>query len=110
MIDIFSYAHAESPAAASGGGGWEQLILIAVFIAVFYFFLIRPQQKRAKAHKKLLSELNKGDEVITSGGIYGRILKVGSDHIVLETGKQQQLVVQKSAISTNLPKGTLENI
>ena len=72
---LISPAHAQTGGAAPGGGGIE-LIMLVVMVAVFYFFLIRPQQKRAKEHKNLVESLSKGDEVVTSGGILGRITKV----------------------------------
>ena len=108
---LIPLAHAEGAAPATGmGGGMEQIILILLFIAVFYFLLIRPQQKRAKQHKKLIAELAKGDEVTTSSGFYGRIIKLGESHLELEIADKVQVVVQKASVVSTLPKGTIESL
>lgn len=91
-------------------GGLFQIGLIVVMFVVFYFFLIRPQSKRAKEHKNMLGGLTKGDEVVTSGGILGRVSKVTDDFIVVEIADKLEIKVQKQAITATLPKGTLKNI
>ena len=106
---IISKAYAADPAPALGGG-IEQIILILLFIAVFYFLLIRPQQKRAKQHKKLISELAKGDEVMTTSGIYGRIVKLGENHIELEIADKTKIILQKGSVTSNLPAGTIDGL
>jgi preprotein translocase subunit YajC len=87
-----------------------QIIFFAGFILIFYFLIWRPQSKRAKEHKALMSGLNKGDEVVTSGGVAGRITKVSDDFIVLEVSDNVEIKIQKVAVAAALPKGTLKDI
>ncbi|MDO9372624.1 MAG: preprotein translocase subunit YajC [Gammaproteobacteria bacterium] len=82
------------------------LPLIGIFV-LFYFLLIRPQMKRAKEHKSLLNALAKGDEVVTGGGVLGRITEVGSDFISLEIANGIVVKVQKQSVATIMPKGTI---
>jgi preprotein translocase subunit YajC len=95
-------------APAAQGGGYEMFIMIAIFFAIMYFMIIRPQQKRSKDHRKLLSSLSKGDEVVTSGGMLGKILKVGDNSIKVEIAEGVAIKVQKDSISSVLPKGSLK--
>lgn len=104
---LISDAMAEGAPAAQGGG-YEMFIMIAIFFAIMYFMIIRPQQKRSKDHKKLLSSLSKGDEVVTSGGMLGKILKVGDNSIKVEIAEGVAIKVQKDSISSVLPKGSLK--
>jgi len=78
--------------------------------AVFYFLLLRPQQKRAKEQKAMLAALQKGDEIITVGGELGRVSKVGENYISLEVAENVTVLIQKSAVQTVLPKGTIKSI
>ncbi len=87
-----------------------QLAPLFVLLILFYFMLIRPQMKRAKEHRNLLSSLNKGDEVVTNGGLAGKIREVGENFILLEIAKDVQVRLQKSAVSSVVPKGSLENL
>ena len=113
MISIselfISNAHAEGTASPAGGGIMEFLPLIAL-LAVFYFFILRPQQKRAKEHKSMMEALQKGDEVVTAGGALGRVEKVGADYIAIEIAANVVIQVQKIAVQTVLPKGTIKSI
>lgn len=104
---LISDAMAEGAPAAQGGG-YEMFIMIAIFFAIMYFMIIRPQQKRSKDHRKLLSSLSKGDEVVTSGGMLGKILKVGDNSIKVEIAEDVAIKVQKDSISSVLPKGSLK--
>lgn len=79
-------------------------------VVIFYFFLIRPQSKRAKEHRELVSALAKGDEVVTTGGILGKVNKVTDDYVVIEIATNMEIKVQKHAISATLPKGTIKSI
>ncbi len=97
---------AAEPAAGSPIIGLLPLIIIFV---VFYFLLIRPQTKRAKEHREMVTALAKGDEVVTSGGLLGRINNVGDQFIDLELGEGHVVKVQKHAVSALVPKGTLKN-
>lgn len=83
------------------------LFLIVLF-AVFYFLLIRPQQKRSKEHKQLVASLSKGDEVVTNGGLLGRISKIGDHFITLEVADGLEVRVQRQAVASLMPKGTLK--
>ena len=95
-------------AGGSAGGGFESMLLIGAMFAVLYFLMIRPQMKRAKEHKALVDGLQKGDEVVTAGGILGRISKVGETHVGLEIAPNVEIQVQRAAVQTVLPKGTLK--
>ncbi len=104
---FISNAWAEGPAGDPTGGLAGLLPLIILF-AVFYFMLIRPQMKRAKEHRQLVAALAKGDEVVTSGGIGGKITHVGDSFVTLEIAEEVQVKVQKDAVTAVLPKGTLK--
>jgi preprotein translocase subunit YajC len=106
-----AYADAAAPAAAAGpmGGGFEWIFLVG-FLVIFYLMIWRPQAKRAKETKNLLGNLQKGDEVVTSGGIAGKINKVTDDFVVIEVSDTVELKIQKGAIAATLPKGTLKAI
>ena len=106
-----AYADAAAPAAAAGpaGSGFECVFLIG-FLVIFYLMIWRPQAKRAKEHKNLLGGLQKGDEVVTSGGIIGKVTKVTDDFVVVEISDNVELKFQKQAIAATLPKGTLKSI
>lgn len=97
-------------AAAPQGGGLQTFIFLLVFVAIFYFLLIRPQAKRAKDHKNMVAALQKGDEVVTSGGILGKITKVTDDFVVLEVAGEVELTLQRQAISSLMPKGTIKSL
>jgi preprotein translocase subunit YajC len=99
-------------AQSGAGGGANQLapmLIMAVFVGVFYFLLIRPQQKKLKEHQTLVSRLSTGDEVVTNGGILGRIVDIGDTFVTLEVGDGLRIKVQKVQIASLMPKGTLKN-
>ena len=104
-----AYADAAAPAAGPAGTGFEWIFLVG-FLVIFYLMIWRPQAKRAKEQKNLLSALQKGDEVVTNGGIAGKIVKVSDDFVVLEVSDSVELKFQKGAIAATLPKGTLKAI
>ena len=107
-MDFFiSNAYAQD-AAAQPGGLMSFLPLIVIF-AVFYFMLIRPQMKRAKEHKQLVSQLSKGDEVITNGGLLGKITEVSESFVTLELADNLQIKLQRSAVANIMPKGTIKS-
>ena len=83
--------------------------MIAIF-AVFYFMLIRPQQKKAKETRAMLESLEKGNEIVTAGGIVGRITKLTDQYAVVEVGNGVEMTVQRGAISQLLPKGTIKSL
>jgi len=84
------------------------IIFFGGMILIFYFILIRPQSKRAKAHRELVAGISKGDEVVTTGGLLGKITDVGEQFVQVEVAENVQVKVQKSAVSTVLPKGSLK--
>ena len=99
--------------AQAAGGAQDQLLgflPIILMFAVLYFLMIRPQMKRAKEQKSMIDALAKGDEVVSAGGIVGRITKVGETYITLEVSQGVEMQVQKSAIQMLLPKGTIKAI
>ena len=84
--------------------------MMVLFFVIFYFFLIRPQMKQTKEHKQLVGGLTKGDEVVTNGGVLGKINQVGDNFIVLEVARETEIKVQKQSVSAVLPKGTLKTL
>ncbi|ORU90629.1 MAG: preprotein translocase subunit YajC [Cycloclasticus sp. symbiont of Poecilosclerida sp. M] len=86
--------------------GWEGLLFPVGLIVIFYFLLIRPQQKRNKDHKTMVAEAKKGDEIVTSGGVLGKITEVGEHFLTLEIASNLSVQVMKTSISTVMPKGT----
>jgi preprotein translocase subunit YajC len=96
--------------AAPAGGGIESILLILAMFAVMYFLMIRPQMKRAKEHKAMVESMQKGDEVVTAGGILGRITKVDDQYITVAIAEGVEIQAQRAAIQTVLPKGTLKTI
>lgn len=106
---FISDAMAQSGPAAQGPG-MEQFFFLIAIIVIFYFLLIRPQTKRAKEHRKMVEALSAGDEVVTNGGIAGKVSKVGELYVHVEAAEGVTLKVQKHAIATILPKGTLKTL
>ena len=107
-MDFFiSNAYAEG-AASPAGGGLEMLLMMGVFFAIMYFMIIRPQQKRAKEHKSMLDALGKGDEVVTGGGVLGKITSIGDNFVEIEVAANTQVKVQRQAIASVMPKGTMK--
>ncbi len=114
-----AYAQAAG-AAAAPGFSIEQMALPALMIVAFYFLLIRPQQKRAKEQRTMMEALKSGDEVITSGGVLGKVNKVTDQYVVIEVGNvvgtnsanagAVEMTIQKAAIQALLPKGTVKAI
>lgn len=92
----------EKAAEGSGFGAWGMYALIAIMVGVFYFLLIRPQRKRAKDHDSMVSELRKGDEVVTIGGIHAVLKRIGDDTVVIEVDKGVRMTVSRSAISKSV--------
>ncbi len=110
MLGISDAFAATAPANGTGAGLASFLPMMLIFIIGAYFLMIRPQNKRMKAHRKLLEELTKGDEVVTIGGIVGKVAKISDDFVTVTASPTVDLTLQKGAISNVLPKGTLKNI
>ena len=104
---LISTAYAQTAAPAASSGDNFLFIMIPMFV-IMYFVMIRPQQKRAKEQKALIAGVAKGDEVVTVGGIIGRISKLGESSVHIETGGNVELQIQRTAIVQILPKGTLK--
>lgn len=105
---LISDALAQAAAPQSPGGGIEFFIMIGIFFLIMYFMIIRPQSKRAKEHKKLIEALSKGDEVVTNGGLLGKITEVGDNFVQVEVADGVVIKIQKSAVASVMPKGTLK--
>lgn len=95
---------------AQNGGGFMPIILIIGMVAIFYFLMIRPQTKRRKEHQALVNSLNRGDEIVTAGGIMGTISRVEDEWVQVSVGNNTSLRLQKGSITASLPKGTLKNL
>jgi preprotein translocase subunit YajC len=106
---IISPAAAQAAPGAAQPGGLGSLLLPLVFIGLMFFLMIRPQMKRAKEHRELISKLAKGDEVITNGGIAGRIEDLGEAFVTVEIADGVRVKLQRQAIAAVLPKGTLKS-
>ena len=105
---MISLAHAQAAAAATPG--FEQFLPLIIIFVLFWFMLIRPQMKRAKEQKKMLTELAKGDEVVTTSGQVGKVVKLGEQYVSLEIADGVITHVQKQSIQTLLPKGTIKSL
>ena len=106
----FFIGNAWAQSAPPQGGGASGLVMFVILLVVFYFILIRPQMKQAKEHRKMVESLAKGDEVVTSGGMLGKIKEVGDNFILLEIASELEVRIQKQAISAVMPKGTLKSL
>ena len=96
--------------AGAAGGGLESMLLIVLMFVVLYFLMIRPQMKRAKEHKTMIEGLQKGDEVVTAGGVLGRISRLNENYVTLEIASNVEIQVQRPSVQLVLPKGTIKNI
>lgn len=110
MSFLIPAAYAETTAAAGPAGSGFEWVFLVGFLVIFYLMIWRPQAKRAKEQKNLLGSLQKGDEVVTTGGIAGKITKVSDAFVVLEVSDTVEMKFQKGAIAATLPKGTLKAI
>ena len=107
MSFLIENAHAAAPA-AGGSDPLSGMLFFIGMLALMYFLLIRPQQKRAKEHKKMVEAIGKGDEVVTNGGMLGKIIEIGEQYISLEIANNTEVKLQRSAIATVLPKGSIK--
>ena len=106
LIDI---AHAQVAAESQSGGILASFLPLLLIIVIFYLLLIRPQQKRAKAHRTMLEALAVGDEVVTSGGIFGKVLRITDNAVILNTGKTE-IAIQKPSVQALLPAGSIDKL
>ena len=108
-FELITPAYAQAASIPGGGDLMTFLPMIAIFV-VFYFLLIRPQQKKAKEAKAMLESLQKGDEVVTAGGMLGRIVKLSDQYATVEVAPSTEITVQRQAIAQLLPKGTVKTL
>ncbi len=109
MDFLISSAYAQAGGAAQPAP-WSPMIMMLVFVLVFFLFVIRPQMKRAKDHRNMVAAIAKGDEVVISGGMLGRVEDVGESFLKVEIADKVVVRVQKHAVTTVLPKGTLKSV
>jgi preprotein translocase subunit YajC len=103
-------AYAQTAPAGDSGGMMQQVFFIFLMIVMFYFLLLRPQQKSAKEQKTMIAALQKGDEVVAAGGLLGRVVKLDENYVGLEVADGVTVRIQKSAVQTVLPKGTIKSV
>ena len=108
-LDFITPAYAQAAGGAFGSDFMTFLPMIAIFV-VFYFLLIRPQQKKAKEHRAMLEALEKGNEVVTAGGVVGRITRLADPYVTVEIAPGIEITVQRQAVTQLLPKGTLKSL
>ncbi|MGH8618216.1 MAG: preprotein translocase subunit YajC [Burkholderiales bacterium] len=106
---MISQAWAQTGGAGGADGGLLSMVPIILMFVVLWFIMIRPQMKRAKEHKLLLEQLQKGDEVVAAGGLMGRITKLDEAAVTLQIAPNVEIQVQRPAVQVVLPKGTFKN-
>jgi len=112
MDNILSFFIADAMAASPAqgqGNPMSSIIMLVVLFGFMYFFLIRPQTKRAKQHREMVSALSKGDEIVTNGGVLGRIVDLSDQYATVEIASGVEVKVQRGAIGSILPKGTIKS-
>jgi preprotein translocase subunit YajC len=105
-----AYAASDAAQATVSGPSLPPLLLLGGFFIIFYFMLWRPQHKRTQAHQELVQKIKKGDEITTNGGMLGRVTRLTDDFIVLAITDEMEVKVQRSAVVSILPKGTIKSI
>ncbi len=108
MSFFIAEAYAEGAPAAPAGDPMTGMLFFIGMIVIFYFLLIRPQQKRAKDHRKMVEAVGKGDEIVTNGGVLGKIVDISDQYLTVEIASNVQIKLQRNAIATVLPKGSLK--
>ncbi len=108
-MSFFSSDAAASATGPSQGSPYSLVIMLVVFGLIFYFMILRPQQKRAKDHKKLMDSIGNGDEVLTTGGLVGRVTKVAdTGYIAIALNDTNEVVIKRDFVAAVLPKGTMK--
>ena len=105
---FISDAYAQAGGSA-GDSPYGNIMFLVLLFAVFYFLLIRPQQKRAKEHKKMVAAVAKGDEVVTNGGLLGKVIEVGDSFLTVKIAEGVDVKLQRSSLSATVPKGTIKS-
>jgi len=106
----FLISSAMAQTAADAPGFLQSFFPLILIFVLFYFLLIRPQMKRAKGHRKMVTELSSGDEVVTNGGLLGRVTRVGESFLTVELSQGIEVHLQKNAVANVLPKGTIKSV
>lgn len=108
-MSFFISDAAAAAGAPAGNSTMSMVIMLVVFGVIFFFMILRPQQKRAKEHKKLMDSITKGDEVMTTGGIVGRVTKVSeTGYVAIALNDTNEVVVKRDFVAAVLPKGTMK--
>lgn len=110
MSFFISNAYATGTAAPPAQSPMTTIVMMVVMIAIFYFMIWRPQSKRAKEHRELINSLTEGSEIMFSGGLMGRIVKMNDEIVVVEISKGVEIKIQRASVISVLPEGTLNNI
>jgi preprotein translocase subunit YajC len=105
---LVGQAWAQSAGGSGGGLDLLGMLPIILMFVVLYFLMIRPQMKRAKEHKAMIEALQKGDEVVTAGGVVGKVAKIDESYVSLQVAENVQIMVQRSSVQVVLPKGTIK--
>ena len=105
----FFISNAMAAGEAPEGGGLQLVFMVALFFGIMYFMIIRPQSKKAKEHTSLLNSLSKGDEIVTNGGILGKIVNLGDNFVELKVSDSSNIKIQRHAIASVMPKGTMKS-
>jgi len=106
----FFISDAMAQGAPAQGGTLELILPLLLMFGIFYFLLIRPQQKKAKEHKKMIEVLGKGDEIITNGGLLAKITDVDENFLTCQIADKVEVKIQRHAVTSVLPKGTIKNL
>jgi preprotein translocase subunit YajC len=106
---LISAAHAQSAGGPPPGSGMSSFIMLIVFVGMVWFLIIRPQMKRQKEHKAMVDALSKGDEVVTEGGMLGKIIDIGDAFVTVEVANGVQLKIRKHSVGAVMPKGTIKS-
>jgi len=109
---FISNAYANPISGIAGGESMQLIFMLVMFGLIFYFMIFRPQSKRVKEHKNLMASISKGDEVLTSGGILGKVTKISeeSDYVLLAINENNQITIKKDYIAAVLPKGSIQSL
>lgn len=110
MNFFINSAYAQTADAAAPANPMFQFVILGGFVVIFYFIIWRPQSKRAKEHKSLIESVGKGDEVMTTGGLMGKVTKIDDLYVAIEVSENVVLKMQKSSVAAVLPKGTIKSI
>ena len=108
MNSLIPDAMAQAAGGAPPGGGLSMFVMMGLFVVIFYFLLIRPQQKKQKEHQAMLGKLAAGDEVVTTGGILGKVIETGDQFLTIEIADNVRIKVQRFQVTSLVPKGTLK--